>query len=104
MKLHYPLAQFDVQCICIWFIANDNKLNDIRMFDLVRLVALLLRPIMSPSAVQSWLSEKYSQTRSREVIAVTQLPFAAQRVESYRPINLRFSSYSAWSISPLTRR
>src|SRR6516162_9905676 len=36
MKLHYPLAQFDVQCICIWFVANDNKLNDIRMFDLVR--------------------------------------------------------------------
>jgi hypothetical protein len=30
MKLHYPPAQSDIQSI-----ANDRKLNDMRMFDLV---------------------------------------------------------------------
>ena len=72
MKLHYPLAQFDVQSV-----SSNGKLDDVRMFNLVR--CRFSAAHISPSAAQSWLSEKYSQPRSREVIAVTQLPFAAGR-------------------------
>jgi hypothetical protein len=58
------------------------------MFNLVRCrfsAALII-------AAQSWLSEKYSQPRSREVIAVTQLPFAAGRAPARAALSqeLRF--------------
>jgi hypothetical protein len=36
MKLHYPPAQFDIECVAIQFVANEGELNDARMFILVR--------------------------------------------------------------------
>jgi len=46
MKLHYPPAQFGIQPVF-----NDGKLNDIRMFNLVRR-RFTATTHMSPSAAQ----------------------------------------------------
>ena len=47
MKLHYPLAQFDVQSV-----SSNGKLDDIGMFNLVR--CRFSAAHISPSAAQSW--------------------------------------------------